>query len=284
MVEQMEDWGLVARCWQAMLDAWPYSERLLFTVGTAVTLELTTLIYSLFFVMLERRKWCQSWRIQPNPALSSPPKELVDEAFKDHLLNAIVLRPIFAYFAYPVIEWCQMPYDTASLPSMGTAVVQVFIFMVIDDTWFYWGHRLLHDVPWLYRTIHKKHHRFRFTHVLASEFAHPVEDVLCNTLATILGPLLLGSHWILFWFYGFLKLSQTIEAHSGYVVPGPLSPWCLSPELAGELGRHEFHHSHNKGNYGGFFNWWDRLCGTDKKYNEWIAAGKPPFKELVASE
>jgi len=74
---------------------------------------------------------------------------------------------------------------------------------------------------------------------------------------------------------------QTIESHSGYVVPFPLSPWSLPSALGGEQGRHEFHHSRNVGNFGGFFNWWDRLCGTDAEYEAWRAAGSPPLKEIV---
>lgn len=36
--------------------------------------------------------------------------------------------------------------------------------------------------------------------------------------------------------------------------------------------RHDFHHSHNKGNYGGaFFHIWDRLMGTDADYVAWKA-------------
>jgi sterol desaturase/sphingolipid hydroxylase (fatty acid hydroxylase superfamily) len=54
--------------------------------------------------------------------------------------------------------------------------------------------------------------------VFATEFAHPVEDVLVNMLGTILGPLLLGAHPLVFIAYVELKSYQSMEAHSGFNV------------------------------------------------------------------
>jgi hypothetical protein len=197
----------VTDTWQALLDAWPYSPRELFAVGLTVTLELTMLVFSIFFLTLERFRWCQHWRVHSNPRVSSPPPALVREALMDHLLNGVVLRPVFAWVAYPAFEWCGMQVGAAALPSFTTAVAQLAVCALVDDTWFYFGHRLLHT-KWLYARVHKKHHRFRFTHPLASDFAHPAEDVLVNTLGTMLGPLLLGTHMSVVWLYAYIKLSQ----------------------------------------------------------------------------
>lgn len=30
---------------------------------------------------------------------------------------------------------------------------------------------------------------------------------------------------------------------------------------------HDFHHTHNTGNFGGWFIFWDWLCGTDQRYS-----------------
>jgi len=37
---------------------------------------------------------------------------------------------------------------------------------------------------------------------------------------------------------------------------------------------HDFHHSHNTGNFGGFFIFWDWICGTDGRYNNFLAKKK----------
>ena len=61
---------------------------------------------------------------------------------------------------------------------------------------------------------------------------------------------------------------ETTDAHSGYDFPW--SPWRWLGGLHGGARRHDWHHSHVKGNYGGFF-FWDWLCGTDREWRAWEA-------------
>ena len=35
------------------------------------------------------------------------------------------------------------------------------------------------------------------------------------------------------------------------------------------IAAHDFHHAQNMGNYGGFFMFWDHICGTDSAYCAW---------------
>ena len=56
--------------WDALLRAWPYSHRMLFAVGLSGLFEVLTLVYSLFFLTLERFRLCQTWRVEPYPELS----------------------------------------------------------------------------------------------------------------------------------------------------------------------------------------------------------------------
>jgi sterol desaturase/sphingolipid hydroxylase (fatty acid hydroxylase superfamily) len=44
-----------------------------------------------------------------------------------------------------------------------------------------------------------------------------------------------------------------VDAHSGYALPFPLSPF----SLFGVADQHDYHHSQNKGCYGSFFGLWD---------------------------
>lgn len=38
--------------------------------------------------------------------------------------------------------------------------------------------------------------------------------------------------------------------------------------LQGGAARHDFHHSHNRGNFGSFTIFWDRVMGTEQPYLE----------------
>jgi sterol desaturase/sphingolipid hydroxylase (fatty acid hydroxylase superfamily) len=66
-----------------------------------------------------------------------------------------------------------------------------------------------------------------------------------------------------------MKLAQSIEAHSGYNPPFPISVFSLL-DVCDCAPAHDFHHSHNTGNFGGFFIFWDWVCGTDGRYNKFL--------------
>ena len=46
--------------------------------------------------------------------------------------------------------------DGVSVKEFGISALCIYFFA---DAHFYWTHRLLHAVPWLYRNIHSVHHR-----------------------------------------------------------------------------------------------------------------------------
>ena len=41
--------------------------------------------------------------------------------------------------------------------------------------------------------------------------------MLANQLPTILGAMLMGSHLVTFWVWLFIRIIETVEAHSGYL-------------------------------------------------------------------
>ena len=118
--------------------------------------------------------------------------------------------------------------------------------MLADDTLFYWSHRALHH-PSIYKYIHKKHHMFKKPVAIATEYCHPVEDFISNTLSTVIGPLLMKTHASVFFFYTTFKLVQSLDAHSGFNLP--FSPFSILDSMDCAPA-HDFHHTHNVGNYG----------------------------------
>lgn len=82
-----------------------------------------------------------------------------------------------------------------------------------------------------------------------------------------MGALLMKSHVTVFWTYILIKLWQSIDAHSSYDLPFPFSVWTI-PMLGMDCSpAHHYHHNVNIGNYGGWFMFWDHVCGTNVKYN-----------------
>jgi len=202
--------------------------------------------------------------------LPYPSKEKIRATVLETILNHLLIRPILLYFTWPLFKYCGVEVYTDigdafnTLPSRWTIFWQVIVCMQVDDFWFYWSHRLLHH-RWVYKYIHKKHHEFRHSIPIAVEHAHPIEDFVSNTVSTLLGPLLLECHTLVLLLVICMKLWQSIDAHSGYDFPFPLSPWSAIKYMDCAPA-HDFHHSHNVGNYGGYFMFWDKLCGTDEAY------------------
>ncbi len=141
--------------------------------------------------------------------------------------------------------------------------------LVVFDSWFYWGHRLLHWRP-LYRRIHAWHHRSVTPTVWSNNSDTFLDNCIIQSyflLAIFILPIaapVLVAHKI------FDQVTGMV-GHSGYEYsPGPLSrfPWPL-------LGVtfHDQHHQKFHCNYATHFSWWDRLMGTlDPDYDSKLKA------------
>ena len=149
------------------------------------------------------------------------------------------------------------------LPSAWTAAWQLLAFLLIEDTAFYWVHRLLHH-RLLYRHIHKVHHTFRTPIGVAAEYTHPLEWLVANSGLFLAGPVLCGLacggvHLATMWLWLLVRLTEAVEGHSGYAFPwSPYGIWPGRPSAA----EHDWHHSKNVGNFGSFFVWWARYSSV----------------------
>jgi sterol desaturase/sphingolipid hydroxylase (fatty acid hydroxylase superfamily) len=184
------------------------------------------------------------------------------------VLNQFILLPFFAY-AEALITGVPLTFEDQAFPDPLTLILQVTFFMLMEDMTFYFGHRLLHNKR-IYRFIHKQHHEYNTTVGLASFYAHPVEFVLVNMFPATIGPKLLWGkcHIVTFWMWIILRTAETVDGHCGYDFSW--SPYRLLP-LSGGSQYHDFHHSHNVGNYGSFFSLWDTVFGTNSIYFKYLA-------------
>jgi sterol desaturase/sphingolipid hydroxylase (fatty acid hydroxylase superfamily) len=240
-----------------------WDDRTIFIVGTSLANLLTYWIFNAVLFVCYRFDLFPQYRINKG---EMPPQSLINTCIKLLLVKHFLLYPIILFFAYPFFVQGGVAIG-APLPSWVRVGRDILVNIAINDTLFYWAHRLLHH-PAIYQHIHKQHHQFNYTVGIAASYAHPIEDIFANVLPTILGPLLQQSHIVVFWFWIVLRLVETIDVHSGYSFP--LSPFHLLPFQCGAEG-HDFHHHINKGCYGSFTMFWDWICGTDKDLQEFKA-------------
>jgi sterol desaturase/sphingolipid hydroxylase (fatty acid hydroxylase superfamily) len=238
------------------------SEQQLFFLGS-VSVYLISFWGSLCFLHLcKTQGWYLDRKIQSG---KEPDEALVRDALFNVLISHTISIPLAAWYGYPFFKGRGMLFSAADLASPLSCVLVLLLWHVCFDTWFYWAHRCFHQ-PVLYSRFHKKHHLFMTPVGLAAVYAHPVEDLFVNIGSTFVGPVLFPSHFVLYLIYLGLRFHETIDAHSGYDFEW--SPWRLLGSIHGGAGKHDWHHSHQVGNYGGFW-FWDWLMGTDLKYKKW---------------
>ena len=255
--------------WQTIVATSSLSNQQLF-VFCSLAAHLVPFWTCNFLLMLcYRNSWFMKYRIQGKQL---PEWDLIKECLRNELINHVFIQPIVLWYLYP--RFAKYMDVNAAAPSAFEILRDFIVFIAINDTLFYWAHRMLHH-KYIYKYIHKHHHRFKVNIGIAAEFAHPVEDVLANLLPTLLGAFVMKSHPLTFWLWLVIRLFETVDAHSGYSFP--FSPFHIFYWQGGSE-RHDFHHSHNIGCYGSFTIFWDWICGTDKAFND-FKSGKLVEKE-----
>ena len=157
--------------------------------------------------------------------------------------------------------WTRIYTDLDAWP-LWYLPVSLFLYLFAHDTWFYWTHRWMHR-PSLFRIAHGVHHASRPPTAWAAMSFHPIEALT----GAIVIPLLVFAIPV---HVGVLLAVLTIMTvmgvtnHMGWemfpraFVHSRLGQWMIT------ASHHQRHHDEYLCNYGLYFRFWDRLCGTDR--------------------
>jgi sterol desaturase/sphingolipid hydroxylase (fatty acid hydroxylase superfamily) len=159
-------------------------------------------------------------------------------------------------------------------------VAASFAFILIDDAWFYWSHRWLHENKRAYKMFHRVHHRSIDTTPLTGLSFHPVESFIINIPLGVL-PIFIGVQPNFFFWAIYISTLNNILGHNGF----EWAPkwWDKVPALRLKTPslHHNLHHEKSRGNYGLYFTYWDRWMGTEFKDYE---ARKVALRRRIASK
>jgi len=155
--------------------------------------------------------------------------------------------------------------------SAWVILLEYALYFFLFDTWFYWGHRLMHLEP-IYKWTHKTHHISTSTNPLTSTSINPVEAFLNGSMVPVflavvtflaarfdvISPI----HTATIALIAPTSILMGLYVHSGFeFLPrwwnrSWATKWFISATF------HDQHHRYFVGNYGGYTTIWDRLCGT----------------------
>lgn len=158
-------------------------------------------------------------------------------------------------------------------PSLGSGLLQVFALQLVGDFFLYWGHRIQHDIPYLWKNYHSYHHTLDTPTPIGTIYIDSVDATLQGALPLMLSTAIVQPHPLCAYIYTFLRLSENVLNHSG------LESWFLNliylkflPGRA-SVSHHDYHHKFsnyagNAKNYAEFFWIWDYVFGTLGKSNK----------------
>jgi sterol desaturase/sphingolipid hydroxylase (fatty acid hydroxylase superfamily) len=155
--------------------------------------------------------------------------------------------------------WLAVPSAHTTPLALIGAVIALLLW---HDTWFYWTHRAMHD-PRLFRTMHRTHHRSVTPTPFAAYAFDSSEAVVQSAFLPIWLLVVPVPHIAIFIFLAIMII-RNVMGHAGF----ELMPrgWVDQPLLGwiNTTVHHDLHHSGGfNSNYGLYFTWWDRICGTE---------------------
>jgi sterol desaturase/sphingolipid hydroxylase (fatty acid hydroxylase superfamily) len=168
-------------------------------------------------------------------------------------------------YALPLLTWDILSprrhrrLAAFSAPKVLTILRDISCGLLLYDFMFFAGHVLMHKIPFLYRTIHSKHHQVQ--EVRAGDVVRLtlVEEVL-EVGFSIIALNLLGAHPVARSIYNCIIVFLLTELHCGFDFPW--TPQNVVPfGLSTGSRRHHYHHRFNRHYYQKFFHTFDRLFG-----------------------
>jgi len=157
--------------------------------------------------------------------------------------------------------WTLVYTEAAAYP-LWYLPVSVLLYLALHDTWFYWTHRLLHRPAW-FRLAHAVHHASRPPTAWAAMSFHPLEALAGAVVIPAL-VFVVPIHAAMLALVLAIMTVMGVSNHMGWemfprvLVHSQLGRWVIT------ASHHQRHHDAYRCNYGLYFRFWDRLCGTDR--------------------
>jgi len=190
-----------------------------------------------------------------------------DGALKNDLISGTVAYVILPAFLKPFYiallaggtAWLAAQWGGSLWPSDWPVAAQLVLMLLLGDAGRYWGHRLAHEIPFLWR-FHAVHHSAKRLWWWNATRQHPI-DKAWFTFTEMFFPVLLGADGIVLTMYLGVTAVCGFSQHCN--IDMKLGPFYWFFNV---VDLHRWHHSKNvsesDNNYGNNLIVYDRLFGT----------------------
>jgi sterol desaturase/sphingolipid hydroxylase (fatty acid hydroxylase superfamily) len=212
--------------------------------------------YHFFFFLLLKTKIKN--RILNHKKLKK--KQIKKEIFWS-ALSAVIFAIVGGFTYYLYVRDQTNIYTESTKYTWWYIPLSIFIFLFLQDTYYYWIHRWMHK-PKIYKYFHLIHHKSVHTSVFTAFSFHPLETTLQALYLPIILLILPIHFYALLAVLSIMTLSATIN-HAGLEIypKGKIGDW-IKTWIIGAT-HHDFHHRKFNYNYGLYFTFWDRIMKTE---------------------
>lgn len=139
--------------------------------------------------------------------------------------------------------------------------ISIPLIVLLHDAWFYWTHRLIHD-PRLFRRFHRTHHRSNNPSPFTA-YSFDVGEAVINAAFLPLVSIVMPLSFPTTAFFMLHMIARNVIGHSGYELFPARRDGRPFFDFMTTVTHHDLHHAQAGWNYGFYFTFWDRLCGTE---------------------
>ncbi len=248
-----------------MLSAVPFSTTATSLLKTTLLVASEVALRYLIFAGLAwllgyiwfKRRWFHRKIIARFPASSEVRREIAYSALSVLIFAVVATATLWAAKQ----GWTQI-YRPIDRHGWGWFWGSIGCAILLHDTYFYWTHRLMHH-PRLFRWFHRTHHLSRNPTPWAAYAFSPLEGVVQAGIFPLTA-FLIPIHPVAFAGFMLWQITFNIFGHTGY----EFHPHRMMNSWLGRVmntpTNHIMHHETLRGNYGLYFNVWDRLMGTNQ--------------------
>jgi sterol desaturase/sphingolipid hydroxylase (fatty acid hydroxylase superfamily) len=161
-------------------------------------------------------------------------------------------------------------------------IFSIVLMIVLHDTYFYWTHRLMHWKP-VFKRVHRTHHLSVNPTPFAAYAFHPIEAVVEIGIIPLIVFTIPYQGWAMLAF-SIYTLLLNVMGHLGFeLFPKGFASHRLF-KWHNTATHHNMHHRLVKCNYGLYFNFWDRIMGTNHPEYEKTYDKVTDFREQAKAD